>query len=564
MKKINQNSTTLYRRSYLISILLMLILIVLILASRESANISIAESDFTSIDNEWSLTLSPDDPADLTNLGQYYKEGSDTISLYWRMPYTIYDRTLIYRSKDVYTKILINGEEFYSTQYFDSPFYNKSPGNNWNSVTIPSKYSNEVIELQIKYAYDTKAVTVDHFYWGNKSDVVLHFYREKGLAILLSILLVVIGAVIMLMDRSSFEKTTKHGLLFLGIYAIMMGIWSLLETNLLQFWIVDGRLLQLLDNLLMIMDSLPLFFYLDAEFDIFKLKPLKIFCIIDIIYIYICLIGQITGLTDLHYMLKGSWIATLLSFSILICIFVRQIIKRIRGEKIKKRTLLQMLGFVSLMTLVAINIPVYIYSDPMDRASSIRFGMLIMILLFAVAGQIQTYELIMQGTRYSLIKDLAYQDGLTGLENRTSYLEKIEEYKINHTSKLGMVFFDVNYLKKTNDTLGHDAGDKLLCVCANIIKDGFEKFGHVYRIGGDEFVAIIDKGEPMDCYKEGMNVFLSEVEEANYSAAFPFVVEIAQGFAESEGYGENCIQDMIQTADSRMYDNKRTLKEASK
>ena len=52
---------------------------------------------------------------------------------------------------------------------------------------------------------------------------------------------------------------------------------------------------------------------------------------------------------------------------------------------------------------------------------------------------------------------------------------------------------DLNGLKKANDTLGHSAGDELICAAANCMKFAFASYGKIYRIGGDEFVVLIQE-----------------------------------------------------------------------
>ena len=50
---------------------------------------------------------------------------------------------------------------------------------------------------------------------------------------------------------------------------------------------------------------------------------------------------------------------------------------------------------------------------------------------------------------------------------------------------------DLNNLKHTNDSLGHAAGDELICAAADCMKSCFQNYGNVYRIGGDEFAIIM-------------------------------------------------------------------------
>lgn len=83
----------------------------------------------------------------------------------------------------------------------------------------------------------------------------------------------------------------------------------------------------------------------------------------------------------------------------------------------------------------------------------------------------------------------ATHDGLTGLLNKAKYLEMAEStYK--HMDSICIYNLDVNNLKKLNDTLGHEAGDKLLIKAADSIRKVTNDKVHGYRMGGDEYLVV--------------------------------------------------------------------------
>lgn len=92
---------------------------------------------------------------------------------------------------------------------------------------------------------------------------------------------------------------------------------------------------------------------------------------------------------------------------------------------------------------------------------------------------------------------MASIDFLTGLPNRRAYEEKLLEEEHVHSEQFAVAVFDINGLKKANDTLGHAAGDELIKTMAkflmNLKDESKEKlpFFQGYRVGGDEFVALM-------------------------------------------------------------------------
>lgn len=94
--------------------------------------------------------------------------------------------------------------------------------------------------------------------------------------------------------------------------------------------------------------------------------------------------------------------------------------------------------------------------------------------------------------------ELSYRDRLTGVGNRHAYVKCMEELE-NQKISLGIVFADINGLKRANDVYGHKRGDEMICEVAGVLK---EKFGeNVFRVGGDEFV-VFCIGVPKEEFEE--------------------------------------------------------------
>ncbi|MBQ7933615.1 MAG: GGDEF domain-containing protein, partial [Lachnospiraceae bacterium] len=90
--------------------------------------------------------------------------------------------------------------------------------------------------------------------------------------------------------------------------------------------------------------------------------------------------------------------------------------------------------------------------------------------------------------------NLADLDGMTGLYNKSKYLRQVAR-AYGATEKVAVIFWDVNNLKKINDSMGHEYGDQLILTASKSIKAITTKASTAYRVGGDEFVLIISGGE---------------------------------------------------------------------
>ena len=552
---------------YILGLMAMFSIVLLICVGREKPEQKVEAETYKDITTSWSLDKEGTQAVDVKKLGEYMDEESGVLSMYYQLPEMDSDVGLVYRSKDVYTRVLVDEEVIYETSVYESKLYNKSPGNLWNVLNINPKYSGKYLEIQIFMVYDTNAITVDSLLIGDKADIILGLFADNMIGIVISLLLVLLGVVLLVVDLlPSYGRSKKHhGLFWVGIYAFLTGVWSLIETNMVQFCVDDMRILQLLDNMLMMLTTVPLVLYLNTEYKILQNKLMQFLTYLGIGYILVSAFVQYEGTKDLHHMLNGSLYIMIVT-DIIMCIWL--FIKFIKLKKENKPGLNCFLLFLGLCACCSCSIFETFRSlrvDRMDRAGLIRIGMLVLCAFFAIASQIETYKIVEQGLKYDLISKLAYSDGLTGLGNRTAYLEQLEAYENNpkENMHLGIVYLDVNNLKSVNDKQGHEHGDELIKVAAKIIEDSFGKYGKAYRIGGDEFCVLLAGIDPKEKYENGLNIFKQLINEANAAKFYTYEVQIAHGFAECKEITGEKLEETIASADNAMYLNKAAIKKAA-
>lgn len=156
----------------------------------------------------------------------------------------------------------------------------------------------------------------------------------------------------------------------------------------------------------------------------------------------------------------------------------------------------------------------------------------IILIYFLINGM----EVDAQRLKAELSDELSKTDTLTGLKNRRSYVEKLDE--LASSPWVGVAFIDLNGLKAINDEQGHSAGDAYITSFAVILKDTFP-LCNVYRISGDEFVVL--------CTDQ--NTFKNKADKLyeNYRK----LASIGCAF----GHGKE-LKELIVTAETNMYKNK--------
>lgn len=188
---------------------------------------------------------------------------------------------------------------------------------------------------------------------------------------------------------------------------------------------------------------------------------------------------------------------------------------------------------------------------------------------------LQAYQsrmgLVLDKFRHSLSLDLLNKrlielmrkDPLTNVNNRTAYEDKEKrlqsEINIESGIRFAIAMFDVNSLKLINDNRGHDAGDAYLIRSCRLICNVF-KHSPVYRIGGDEFVAVLD-GDDYNNRDELLSDIKSRMNPYSNSMPLPLdYISIACGMAVFDPENDRTVQDIVKRADEEMYKNKAEIK----
>lgn len=153
---------------------------------------------------------------------------------------------------------------------------------------------------------------------------------------------------------------------------------------------------------------------------------------------------------------------------------------------------------------------------------------------------------------------VAYQDPLTKVKNKTAYQaawRRLQRLIVGHAAEFGIVMIDINYLKRINDTYGHERGDDYIVgTCRQVCT----VYAHspVYRIGGDEFVVILE-GEDYERRDELLGILRERLAACSgneqlrpwerYSAAVGMAIY---------QWGDFTVDNVFKRADTLMYEDK--------
>lgn len=474
---------------------------------------------------------------------------------------------LCFRSKNIFFRLYVDGELIYDPHVPENIFYTKSSGTKWHYVQLSEEQIGKELEFRITKIYDSGKASIIDIEVGEPARAIMSTIEEKIVAFVTCILTIFVGILLIIADIPiNISARKNHELLYLGLFSISVAGWCLIETHLIQFYLGDSRMMQLLSCCALMMISIPIILYLDAAFGFRKKKVVSVMVGASFVSFVLAIILHMTRIADVHETLHFSHVILIMSAVVLLYTIIKNTF--VMGNKTGKNVfrIIRGIGLCSLSVATVTDIVRYYVFQSNDTAMFVRIGLLIFIICFGASSLEKTVNAVRLGAQTEIVSQLAYRDGLTRIGNRTAFNEQLVELEDvkDDIDAIGIIMFDVNDLKYINDNFGHHMGDDMLVACAQIIEKAFmDKDAKCYRIGGDEFAVILSGDNVRTRYEDGIEEFKSLVDSHNKLDDKKFRISIAYGFAKyDESETGKPLLMIYQQADMLMYENKKKTKQS--
>lgn len=536
-----------------IVIILSLISILIIAERLEGGFKSNFDSNAEAFENNWVLEVEGK-PSEEISFPFSIKDGSRKCVLKNTLKTKITDKDNLilkyqYQSVDVY----VDGVKIYEFSKPQVKSMSTILGTNVLSIPLKEEYEGKTIELHMEGIKPTEAISIAHIYICTTGDYLHKIFKENIAQLLIAGLFTITGFIYLIVYITSKIKKLKLSVpneyfLSLFLFSISISVWIVSDLHLLFLatgHIVVNDILSYYSFMSIPIGFVAIIHYLLKRYD-------KAFMVMEGIFILNLIVQTIlfaSGAVDLANMLIVSQI---LMFTGLITIIILVIVAAIK-EMNKDRFAL-LIGFGIFGIFIIVCIAGYIFGSS-DFNYNIYFllGMLTISILFGYYILKELVIVMGENASLEMTRKYAYTDALTTLGNRRAYEEVITDGKNNKDDRISIIVFDVNYLKRANDTLGHNAGDELIIATANIIKETFTENAKLFRTGGDEFSVISNLSkerieELLNLFNEKVNSWHGEINES---------LSVAKGFAHKKDYLDSSLEELKIKADEKMYEDKR-------
>ena len=158
----------------------------------------------------------------------------------------------------------------------------------------------------------------------------------------------------------------------------------------------------------------------------------------------------------------------------------------------------------------------------------------------------------------SSIEYVANSDPLTGLYNRRYCMDVLDSY-VKNKKTFSLCFADLDKLKYVNDTFGHAIGDEYILTTVSVLRNHFRKEDLICRIGGDEFVIIMqdDSNKYMEMRMKQVRLRMAQL---SLEDSRDFKMSISYGIYDCDTDNELSAEEILEKADERMYIFKQNSK----
>lgn len=410
-----------------------------------------ANTDYVSFGDSW---LSEDDsPADLEDLVYSTK-------LHKTLPVINSDCVLFMRAKNLNVRVMIDGREVSSDDEITlaESFGYKTPGTYFLTVPMLREYSGKEIVLDIECPYEDNSSNIKSMYIGSAESIIASEVKSKLSGFIVSALLSFMGLLFLIVSipLKKFDNNVSS-LANLGLFSLIIGIWASTETKLLQLLIGHTTIIHMVSGLTLMLIAPPLFMFFKSRYKSMSKWSALIICTIFPICYFASIILHFFRIQDLHESIRLAHLC--LGAGVILTLI--QAFQSARERRFKDPVFL---GLVGIACCSGLDIVLYYFQITSDNSTFVRIGALCYIAFLGVQILGDYAKVYQQGKQAELIYRLAYEDLLTGMYNRNSFMDDLKDIngKIQENKGRIIAIFDVNCLKYINDRFGHNMGMRCL------------------------------------------------------------------------------------------------------
>ena len=478
-----------------------------------------------------------------------------------RLPENTDEKVIVYNTVHMELIVDIDGNKVYELKSGGGKKV-KTTGFCWNIISLTNEDAGSNIVFKVTPVYsDSKPG--GSFLYGTYREIEHRILGERIFRFMIACMIALAGIFMFaygILIAKKGHDTEK--IIQFSIFSLMLGIWSVLETQILDLFFPSNIVIVFVSHLMLMIMPVPFVLFLRHMYHNGGNWLWSICCYFNCIVVVARVLLQIAGIFDLRETLWMTHVSILLSAVIIVGMSIHELVV----NKLSRQVKINSIGVMVILASTVLEMGIYRFSNRSTPLGSM--GFLIYIVVMGIENVRKSRRLMERAKESEIYRKLAFTDELTGLYNRTAFIQDVEHrtemertVRENKRKPAVIYMFDLNDLKKCNDTYGHDYGDQYIMMAAEILKKLFALDGKCCRIGGDEFCALAPYASQKEI-NEKMFMLERYTREQNRKE-FVVPVSIAAGFAVYTKDRDSSLSEAMKRADEMMYEKKQEYKKRS-
>lgn len=452
--------------------------------------------------------------------------------------------------------VFVDGEQVYS---YGEQLHaaGKMVGNGMHRIDLPENCAAKELRICFDVTEDNAYTAIKPIYLMSASSVYRNFLLSNLVEIVISVFLIGAGFLLAIIVIFFGHGNREYiNLFYVALFSIGVAIWMLSSYCIMQMLTSNLHLIAYFEYMSLYLAPIPILLFIYHMQDNHIIRHLIV--VLTSILVLFDIVVLVLNYFDIYHLSKLLAVFHALAFCVIVLIFVANIVAwRMRKQKSDHMMLcgLAILILFVFGEIVRFNIDKYINLQKIELSKSILpIGVLVFMFTLMASYVYRLVHLFYESVERKTLLQMAYTDGLTCIANR-AMCEKVFDEREEEKKPTTIINFDLNHFKQVNDTYGHSCGDTLLVEFARILTDVFGADGFVGRMGGDEFIVILDE---TDCsvIEKMISDLYDKISVINESGVHPYQMSVACGYSSTAENTEESLLKVYKASDKKMYEHK--------
>lgn len=452
--------------------------------------------------------------------------------------------------------VFLNGENIYE---YGTALHEKGKmvGSGIFTVSLPENYMGKELKICFDVTEDNAFSSIDEISIMKETDVTQNFIFNRIIELIIGIFLFSFGILLLCVVLFIGKKDKVYRTLFwIAIFSATVAIWMMSNFNILQLVCSNLNTISYFEYLSLYFAPIPMLLFVYDSQDNRKTKY-AIQILVSILAAFIAIAIYLNEFT-IYHLSKVLPLFHIIGLCTIALTTISIILSLKQQSKKSDLIIIQGLGVMLLFLFtdtLRFNIHKYLHPKNINIADSILpVGVLVFIFTMLASYIYRLVQVFHANAEKQVLVQLAYTDALTHIGNRAKCEEVFHEHDTTESTAT-IINFDLNHFKEVNDTFGHAIGDEVLVEFAKLLQNTYEKDGFIGRMGGDEFIVVLDSYDE-DYVQKTIADLMSAIHTFNQTSGKPYQISVACGYCSNKGRTDCSLWKIYEESDKKMYHDK--------